>query len=144
MTDIDPSSRLGSGGDVRAPDRRRIVYTIIVLSLLLGSAVGVGMVMFKGGALKFTPVTAWSLAALAALLIAGLSAWFYRWVDEVEVKDNLWANTVGLHVGFAIGAPWVFLADMGHAPEVSASILLLIIVGSGALYYTAVKLWRMM
>ena len=144
MTDIDPSSRLESGKDVRGPNRRWIIYTIIVLSLLLGSAVGVGMVMFKEGALKFTPVTAWSLAALAALLIAGLSAWFYRWVDEVEVKDNLWANTVGLHIGFAIGAPWVVLAEMGHAPEVSASILLLIIVGSGALYYTAVKLWRMM
>jgi hypothetical protein len=144
MTEIDPSSRLESGGDVRAPDRRRIIYAIIVLGLVLSLALGVGMGMSSGGALNFSLVTAWSLAALAALLIAVLSVGFYRWIDEVEVKDNLWANTVGIHVGLAIGAPWVFLAEMGHAPAVSAPILLLIIVGSGALYYTVIKLWRMM
>jgi hypothetical protein len=144
MTEIDPSSRLESGGDVRAPDRRRIIYTIIVLGLVLSLALGVGMGMSSGGALNFSLVTAWSLAALAALLIAVLSVGFYRWIDEVEVKDNLWANTVGIHVGLAIGAPWVFLADMGYAPEVSPAILLLLIVGSGALYYTVIKLWRMM
>ena len=144
MTEIDPSSRLESGGDVRAPDRRRIIYAIIVLGLVLSLALGVGMGMSSGGALNFSLVTAWSLAALAALLIAVLSVGFYRWIDEVEVKDNLWATTVGIHVGLAIGAPWVFLAEMGHAPAVSAPILLLIIVGSGALYYTVIKLWRMM
>ncbi len=144
MTEIDPSTRLASGEDVRAPRRRWINYAIIVLGLVLSLALGVGMGMSSGGALNFSLVTAWSLAALAALLIAVLSVGFYRWIDEVEVKDNLWANTVGIHVGLAIGAPWVFLADMGHAPAVSAPILLLIIVGSGALYYTAIKLWRMM
>jgi len=130
-------------GEARALRRRRVSAAIFVFSLLLGVAVGVSMGMAEEGGLKLTLQSAWGLAAAGALLIAGFSVWFYRWVDEVEVQDNLWANTVGLHVGLVVGVPWAFLAHLGHAPQVNLSILFLFIVGSTALYYTAVKLWRL-
>ncbi len=130
-------------GEARALRRRRIYVATFVFSLLLGVAVGVSMAMAEEGELKLSLETAWGLAAAAALLIAGFSVWFYRWVDEVEVQDNLWANTVGLHVGLVVGVPWAFLAHLGHAPEVNLSLLFLFIVGAAALYYVAVKLWRL-
>jgi hypothetical protein len=130
-------------GEARSRRRRQIFVAIFAFSLLLGLAVGVGMGMAEGGDLTLTRETSWGLAAAAALLIAGFSVWFYRWVDEVEVQDNLWANTVGLHAGLAAGVPWAFLAHLGHAPDLDLSVLFLIIVGSAALYYTAVKLWRL-
>ena len=130
-------------GEARSRRRRQIFVAIFAFSLLLGLAVGVGMGMAEDGGLKFTRETGWGVAAAAALLIAGFSVWFYRWVDEVEVQDNLWANTVGLHAGFTVGVPWAFLAHLGHAPQVNLSILFLIVAGSAALYYTAIKLWRL-
>lgn len=130
-------------GETRTHRRRRIFAAIVVFSLLLGVTVGVGMGMAEDGGLKLTLQTAWALAAAGALLIAGFSVWFYRWVDEVEVQDNLWANTVGLHVGLVVGAPWAFLAHLGHVPEVNLFLLVVLILGSTALYYTAVKLWRL-
>jgi hypothetical protein len=131
-------------GEARSRRRRRIFYAIFLFALILGLAVGVGMGLAEDGDLKFSSTTAWSLAAVGALLIGGFSIWFYKWADEVEVKDNLWANTVALHVAFAVGVPWAFLAEMGHAPSVSAIMLFLLMAGSAALYYTAVKLWRML
>jgi hypothetical protein len=133
-----------SAGEARSRGRRRIFYAIFLFSLFLGLVGGVSMGLTEDGDLKFSSTTAWSLAAFGALLIGGFSIWFYKWADEVEVKDNLWANTVALHVAFAVGVPWAFLAEMGYAPGVSPVILFLIMAGSAALYYTAVKLWRML
>jgi hypothetical protein len=110
-------------GEARSRRRRQIFVAIFAFSLLLGLAVGVGMGMAEGGDLTLTRETSWGLAAAAALLIAGFS--------------------VGLHAGLAAGVPWAFLAHLGHAPDLDLSVLFLIIVGSAALYYTAVKLWRL-
>jgi len=143
MTKTDPALLLASGGEARSRRRSRILYGLFFFSLLLGLAVGVGMGMAEDGSLNFTHNIAWALAIMAGLLIAALSVWFYRWADEVEVLDNLWANTVALHVGFAVGVPWFFLAETGYAPPLKLSVLFLIIAGTAALYYTAVKLWRL-
>ncbi len=142
MTTQDTSSPL-TAGEVRARRRRRVLSAIFFFSLILGLAAGFGMGLAEDGGLRLSRTTAWSLAALVGLSIGGFSIWFYKWVDEVEVKDNLWANTVGMHIAFAVGVPWAILAEMGHAPALSLSLILLLMAGSAALFYAAVKIWRM-
>ena len=143
MTAPDTSSPFTSSGEARSRRRRRVFYAICLFSLLLGLATGLGLGLAKDGDLEFSRMTAWSFAAIGGPLIGGVSFWFYKWADEVEVKDNLWANTFGMHVAFAVGVPWAILAEMGHASDLSLSIVFLLMAGSAALYYSAVKLWRM-
>ncbi len=143
MTTQDTSSLQSFSGEVRARRRRRILSAIFFFSLFLGLAAGFGMGLAEDGGLRLSRTTAWSLAALGGLSIGGFSIWFYKWVDEVEVKDNLWANTVGMHMALAVGVPWAILAEMGHAPSVSLPLLFLLMAGSAALFYAAVKIWRM-
>lgn len=143
MTAQNTSSPSKYSGEARSRRRRRVFYAIFLFSLLLGLATGLALGLAKDGNLEFSRMTAWSLAAVGGLFIGGFSFWFYKWADEVEVQDNLWANTFGMHVAFAVGVPWAILAEMGHAPELSLPIVFLLTAGSAALYYSAIKLWRM-
>lgn len=132
-----------AAGESRSRRRRRLFAIFIGAMLLAGLVIGVLAGMASVGDLKLTREAAWLLTGAGGLILSGLIFWFHRWIDEVENQDNLWANTVGLYAGLIGGGAWVFLAELGHAPRVDLGALFVLMFGSAALYYFAVKIWRM-
>lgn len=130
-------------GESRARRRRRLFAILIGAMLLSGLVIGVLGGMASVGDLKLTREAASLLTGAGVLILSGLVFWFHRWIDEVENQDNLWANTVGLYTGLIGGGAWALLAELGHAPRVDLGAVFVLMAGSAALYYLAVKIWRM-
>ena len=79
--------------------RARLKVRDNILSFMIGAGLILGFVVaLSEDSLKpMSRETAWLAVAAFVALVTLVQIWFYRFVDEVEVKDNLWANTIGLH-----------------------------------------------
>lgn len=108
----------GSGEQVEQQLSRRFWRTL-ALSSLAGAVVGVAMVLGTGNNIGGEMPAAWAIGAalVYALGILAASWYFYRFIDEVELRDNLIASTVSVYF-YAIAYPvWYLLWKGGLTVE---------------------------
>ena len=129
-------------------ERRKKFWRLI--GILAGAGAIAGFIFgFVIGAGEVTgeplSATARSIAA-AAIVVANLAGVYFSWrffmtVDEVEVRDNLWASLIGFYVyGFAFPTWWA-LSWLKVAPEPNAWILYAAAMLSATAAY-GVRKWR--
>lgn len=130
MTDTDD---LATSGEQRLKIRRnsllRYCALAFLVAALIGAATGMAGHWFAEGR-----IPAWLLLVGTAVVVAGF-VWFsmdyYRRVDELDLLDNLWANTIALYSYFIILACWYFFHHAGmvrepeHIPIAIATIVIL-------------------
>ncbi|MBD59856.1 MAG: hypothetical protein CL808_07035 [Citromicrobium sp.] len=132
-------------GERRFRSRRRRFFRYVVIALVASLFAG----MVSGTLSQFYEVgliPVWAPVLACALLVAAL-VWFtydyFKRVDELDLKDNLWAHTIGLYGGVIAFGVWYFLADLGliRSPSALAVVAIMMIVTFAA--YGLRKLgWR--
>ncbi len=129
-------------GRARLKVRDNILSFMIGAGLILGFILGFVVALSEDSLKPMSRETAWLAVAVFVALVTLGQIWFYRFVDEVEVKDNLWANTIGLHCALTGGVAWVFLNEFGYAPPVNGWWALAAVIGVSALAYIVLKIRR--
>ena len=103
-------------GERAEKSRSNRFWSLMSGFMLLGGVIGAALALLDhNGSLP-----AWVAIGIVVLLIVGLgggSWYFYRDIDEVERRDNLWGAAVALHF-YVIAYPcWYFLWKGALAPE---------------------------
>jgi hypothetical protein len=109
----------GEGERALQARKRKVAGTVIML--MLGGA-AVGFVTSIGGGTSFltAPMAPWLAIAATVVMLVTLSwgSWrFFQVVDEVEVRDNYIASTIGLYAYFAVYFAWSLLWRGQLLPE---------------------------
>jgi len=129
-------------GRARLTARNYVFFLMIAAGLVLGVVFAITLALSEDRILALSRERAWLAVAAFIVLAAWLQIRFYRFVDEVEVKDNLWANTFGLHCALTGGVAWAFLARLGYAPPPNGWLALAAPLLVSALAYTVLKIRR--
>jgi len=82
-----------------------------LVAMLVGLLSGMSTQWYRDGTISI-----WILLAMLIAAIAGFVYFtydYYRRVDELDLLDNLWANTAGLYGYFILFGSWFFLHDAG-------------------------------
>lgn len=114
----------GEGERAEQTRSKRFWRTLAVLALA-GAVIGALHSLLTGGDLSAGLPANWAIV-LAAIWVGSLtigSWYFHRMIDEVELRDNLWAGTVAVYA-YCIAYPaWYFLWKGGVTPEPSHEAL---------------------
>ena len=129
-------------GEQKLSRRRRGFWTYIGLAMVI--AFGVGIVGGIASAMAISDVLSpWAVYALWAVIVAGF-AWFtrdyFRRIDELDLLDNLWANTFGFYAYFIVAGSWLMFHSLGLAPRPDSLIILIASLAVLTLSYGARKL----
>ena len=112
MTNTDEAKL---SGEARLKTRRRKFFRYFTIAMIVAAAAGLlsGLAtsMYEDGALPiWVPI-------LATIVVVAGFVWFswdyFKRIDEIDLQDNLWANTIGMYVGVITFAAWWFVADLG-------------------------------
>ncbi len=102
-------------GEQRLKSRRnrflRFCAIGVFAAMLVGFFSGMSTQWFRDGTIPI-----WLLFGMLIAAVAGFVYFtydYYRRVDELDLLDNLWANTVGLYGYFIVLGSWYFLHDAG-------------------------------
>ncbi len=109
--------------------------------LILGLVSGASTEFYKNGDIPLA-----LLIAMMVITAAGF-VWFsvdyYRRVDEIDLLDNLWANTAGLYGGLIVFGSWTLLADTQVVGSPNAGVIVAASLAIALIAYVARKLgWR--
>lgn len=110
-------------GLAAARARTRRQRTILFTLMALGAVVGFFSAMFEadGGEFLEGIPAAWAIAASVITTVAlAYGSWrYYRMMDELDQRDNLWASAVALNFYFALYANWYLLwrGDLVREPQ---------------------------
>lgn len=110
-------ARMNEGPGERAEkSRSNRFWGLMSGFMLLGGVIGVALVVLeRNGALP--PAVSIGIVALLIVGVGGGSWYFYRDIDEVERRDNLWGAAVALHFYLIGYACWYFLWKGTLVPE---------------------------
>ncbi|WP_340587665.1 hypothetical protein [Erythrobacter alti] len=134
MTDL---SETQLSGESRLKARRRKFWRYFMIAMVMsagaGMLSGIASSMYEDGELPL-----WVPVSATIVIIAGLS-WFtwdyFRRIDEIDLQDNLWANTFGAYAGVITYLGWWFFADLGLVTQPTAlGIILVMFVTTMAVY----------
>lgn len=134
--------RLGEG-EIKLRDKRRRLYVVLGALMAVGFVTGFGLAFAEeeGSDWLSGRIPAWVALLLAGVWLASMivgKIWFFRNVDELEVRINVWAMAAS-GSAVLIGYPvWWLLWRGGMVEEPSAHIMF------GALYAVAILayLWK--
>lgn len=108
-------------GEQRLKSRRnkliRYIVLAFVISAFAGAVIGMSSEWFKDGLIPFwLLIVGWVAIVLA---FAWFTRDYYRRIDELDLADNLWANTVALYFYFIVLFTWYFFheADLTGEPQ---------------------------
>jgi hypothetical protein len=108
----------GEGERAEKARNRRFWTTLIVLALA-GAVVGGIMSVLTDGDLSGPLPAGWAVAAalIYAAAVIGGSWYFFRTIDEVEMRDNLWAATVAVYFYSLVYPVWYLFWKGSLVPE---------------------------
>lgn len=94
---------------------------------LVGAGVGIGLVAglvfgFMGGYAQdraISPLLVWPALGLTIAVFVWYSAVYFRRIDELDLRDNLWASLIGLYVYLVALPAWYFLHDLNQLPPIN-------------------------
>jgi hypothetical protein len=139
MTNWGAVMRDAGEGERAEKTRSRRFWLLLVLLVVAGAVLGgVHMTLTKGDPTGTMPL-AWGIAlAVFYFAAVGIGSWyFFRSVDELEIRDNLLAYTIGAHFYLVLYPGWYFLWKGGLVIEPSHEFLFLgTIIVTGAAYLT--------
>ena len=132
-------------GEQRLRKRRWALLRYSALGILGGMLVGMmsGMsaASYEDGNIPFGVIIA--MIAVTAIGFIWFSMDYFKRIDEFDVLDNLWANTIGLYGGFIVLGSWYVLADMALVASPNAGAILGTFMGITLIAYLARKMgWR--
>lgn len=136
MTNSKPSKKAESG-EQKLVRRRRAFFLFVIFGLVVAAGAGLasGLVTAK---VEQGLIPEWAVYTMLAATAAGFIWFGYRYyhrIDELDLMDNLWANTVGIYVYVIITFVWMALDQAGIAsPPQHLPILISTIVASGLAY----------
>lgn len=108
-------------GERALQTRKRKVAGSVILLMLGGAVVGFATSLGSGGtSFLIAPMAPWLAIAATVVMLVTLSwgSWrFFQVVDEVEVRDNYIASTIGLYAYFAVYFAWSLLWRGQLLPE---------------------------
>lgn len=116
--------------------------------LFVGAGIAIAFIggVFSGvfaALIEDAVIPAWTIWPLLAAVVAGFSWFTYRYyqkVDELDLADNLWANTFGLYFYIFAAPTWFLLNHLGQVPPPHHLGLLLATIGVAMLAYLIRKL----
>lgn len=114
MMAINENSPAGSG-EARLKARRNkfwtFVFAALVVAAIAGFASGFLVALIEDGS-----VPGLAVIPILVITVSGF-VWFsyryYKKVDELDLADNLWANTFGIYFFIITPAGWQMLHDAG-------------------------------
>lgn len=116
MTDSTDSTITG---EQRLRSRRNKFWTYCALGFVIAAAAG-AVSGLAGQGFKDGVLPLWALIACWAAVAIGF-VWFtrdyYSRVDELDLSDNLWANTVALYGYLVLLGSWQFFHEAGLVIE---------------------------
>lgn len=123
MTEIGPGER-------RERQRRLWLWGSCAAIMLVSATIGffTGFTEPEEGwipVLKTMPALVWAGVVLFNALFAWGSWVFFRYVDELELADNLWASMIGYYAYLMLFPFWWALARLDMAPEPDGWIILI-------------------
>ena len=131
-----------SEGEQRLRTQRNKYWRYLGVMALIAGCVG-AFTGAIGDAFEQGIVPQWVLLVALTVLVAGF-VWlcfdYYRRLDEVDLLDNLWCNTVAFNAGFLIWFVWWILADVGLTTQPSATPIMLTMMAISLIVYAARKL----
>jgi hypothetical protein len=141
MTSSDPALT----GEAKLKKRRAAFLRYLAIALAVSVVVGLA-----SGALASTiamgAVPNAVMIGVLVVVVAGFS-WFtrdyFRRIDEVDLQDNLWANTFGFYTYLVTLGSWYLLHDIGMMAEPQQYIIFAISCSALVISYGIRKLgWR--
>ena len=132
-------------GEERLRKRRWALLRYSALGILGGMLVGMmsGMsaASYEDGNIPLGVIIA--MIAVTAVGFIWFSMDYFKRIDEFDVLDNLWANTIGLYGGFIVLGSWYVLADIALVASPDAGAILGTFMGITLIAYLARKMgWR--
>ncbi|RDC59901.1 hypothetical protein HME9302_01098 [Alteripontixanthobacter maritimus] len=112
-----------------------------VMSIFIGALNGWLLDQVKDGTLPMFAL--YILLGMMAAAFVWFTRDYFRRIDEFDLLDNLWANTIALYGTMIVFFGWFALHDVGVLRSPDPLWLVMITVGLLLLSYTARKLgWR--
>ena len=143
MTDPLKETSISGEEKLRARNTKISLYAILMAAAGLSSAV------LAAEAVKLVVDGTLPIAALYAVLavMLGIFIWltveYFRRVEELDLLDNLWANTFGFYTILACAVGWAFINQAGAAPPPNGFVLIAVgAIGSVAGYIIRKLGWR--
>ncbi len=138
MTDYNHTSSQASevSGEERLKKRKRSFWTFVGLGMIIAATAGFGSGMI-GSYVERGEIPVWVLLTSMFVIATGLCWFTYRYcmrIDEVDLQDNLWANTFGLYAYIISVMSIMVLEDsqiiepVGHFPISVITIAVVLIV----------------
>jgi len=129
-------------GEERLKSRRRTFWRYVALAILVaiigGMLSGAAAALYEDGVIPL-----WLPLVMCALVFAGL-VWFtweyFRWIDELDRMDNLWAHLIGSYGCIFISGVWFFAAQLGLIPPPDALAIISLLIGLIVVAYVVRKL----
>ncbi len=135
-TDRDPAAShepVTKSGEQMLNTRRGKFWRLVVFGMVVATATGLALGI-ASAAITLGDIPSWVIVPLLILTAAGF-VWFtlkyYRSIDEVDLLDNLWANTFGLYAIIIGAGGWLILAEIDIMPPVDIVALV-----TGTLFMT--------
>jgi undecaprenyl pyrophosphate phosphatase UppP len=145
MTQHNQSAPKSDGqvsGEMRLKKRKRAFWMFVGIGCLAAAIAGFAS-GFVGAKVEQGMLPDWAILLIMAVVSCAF-IWFsytyYKKVDELDLTDNLWANTFGLYAYVIMAAGWVILQEAGivgppqHWPILIVTLLVALIA------YTARRL----
>ncbi len=129
-------------GEARLRARRTKFFTFVGAGIGIAFVAGIFSGMFTS-LIEDEVMPTWSIWPV---LIAGATAfgWFsyryYQKIDELDLADNLWANTIGLYFYVAVTPCWVLLNELRLVPPPHHIGMLFATIGVAMIAYLVRKL----
>ncbi len=133
MTDYNHTSGQAAevSGEERLKKRKRSFWTFVGLGMIIAAAAGFGSGLI-GSYVERGEIPVWVLFSSMFVIAAGLCWFSYRYymrIDEVDLEDNLWANTFGCYA-YIISVMSIMALEqakiiepVGHLPILALTIV---------------------
>jgi hypothetical protein len=112
-------TELKGAGERAEHARSRTFWTVLAVCGALGGIVGGAMVIGTGNRIGGDMTAGWAIAAalLYGVGVVAASWYFFRIIDEVELRDNLIAATVAVYFYTIVYPVWYLLWKGGLIVE---------------------------
>ncbi|GAA4643838.1 hypothetical protein GCM10023115_17980 [Pontixanthobacter gangjinensis] len=141
MTQNDQQTSAESG-EQKLARRKRSFWSFVLLGTVIAGVAGFAS-GFVTSRVEQGLISEWAIYPILAVTIIGF-IWFsylyYMRIDELDLMDNLWGNTIGMYAYVIITTSWMLFEQAGitgapqHWPILTATVAISLIA------YTARRL----